>query len=68
VTQSTISGSTFSVTFPTASGRTYQLQSSPNLANPWTNIGTATAGTGGSVTLPVDVTGFTGYFFRLSVQ
>jgi subtilisin-like proprotein convertase family protein len=68
VNQSAISGNTFSVTFPTASGRTYQLQSSPNLANPWTNIGNATAGTGSDVTLPVNVTGFTKFFFRVSVQ
>ena len=67
VTQSAISGATFNMTFPSVIGRTYRLQSSPNLANPWTNIGTATAGTGGNVTLPVNVTGFTNYFFRVSV-
>jgi len=67
VTETALSGNTFTITVPTALGRTYQLQSSPNLANPWTNIGTPTPGTGGNVTLPVDVTGHTSHFFRVSV-
>lgn len=46
VVQSTISSSTFNITFPTALGRSYQIQSPPNLAEPWTNIGSATPGTG----------------------
>ncbi|HCN75591.1 MAG TPA: hypothetical protein DIT13_00175 [Verrucomicrobiales bacterium] len=67
VTQISISGGVFNMTFPTVPGRSYQLQSSSNLANPWINIGAATAGTGGMVTLPVDVTGQTKHFFRVSV-
>lgn len=68
ITQSALSSPNFSVTFPTVINRTYQLQSSPDLANPWTNVGSATAGTGGNVTLPANVTGFTRYFFRVSVS
>ncbi|MEQ1751325.1 MAG: choice-of-anchor Q domain-containing protein, partial [Prosthecobacter sp.] len=68
ITQSAISGASFNVTFPTVSGRSYQLQSSPNLANPWTNIGSVTPGTGSNRTLPVTITGLTGYFFRVSVS
>jgi hypothetical protein len=67
VTQTAHSGNNFSVTFPTAVGRTYQLQSSPNLANPWANVGTATAGTGSNVILPVNVTGQPKHFFRVAV-
>ena len=70
ITQSVISGANINVTLPTVIGRSYQLQSSTNLAEPWTNIGTATAGTGGNVTLPVVITvvitGYTTYFFRVS--
>jgi hypothetical protein len=62
-----MSGSTLNITFPTALGRSYQLQSSPNLANPWTNVGSAITGTGGNITLPVSTTGFTRYFFRVTV-
>ncbi len=68
IIQSALSSPDFSVTFPTVSGRTYQLQASPDLADPWTNIGSATLGTGGNVSLPADVTGFARYFFRVSVQ
>ncbi len=68
VTNFSKTGDTFSVSFPTVFGRTYQLQSSPNLANPWTNVGSPTPGTGSSVTLtPAPVPGFTRYFFRVSV-
>ncbi len=67
ITQSAFSGAIINVTFPTKLGRTYQLQSSPNLADPWTNIGSATSGTGGTVTLPVNTGSETSYFFRVSV-
>ncbi|MBK8036913.1 MAG: hypothetical protein IPK22_07215 [Verrucomicrobiaceae bacterium] len=68
VTQSMLSANSFHLTFPTVPGRSYQLQSSPNLAPPWTDIGTAEAGTGTALTLPVNVSGETRYFFRVSVQ
>ena len=61
-------GANLEITFPTSLGRTYQLQSSPNLANPWTNIGSPTPGTGGNVTLPVSMGAETRYFFRVSVS
>ncbi|MBK8038247.1 MAG: autotransporter-associated beta strand repeat-containing protein [Verrucomicrobiaceae bacterium] len=67
IIQSAINGTNFSLTFPTVLGRTYQLQSSANLAPPWTDIGTPTAGTGGNMTVPVDVTGQTKHFFRVAV-
>lgn len=65
-----VSGFIFNVTFPTVQGRTYQLQASPNLANPWSSLGSggAAAGTGGNVTLGVDMTGFERYFFRVNVS
>ncbi|MBL9116964.1 MAG: hypothetical protein JNJ83_18300 [Verrucomicrobiaceae bacterium] len=68
VTQSTVSANSFHLTFPTVLGRSYQVQSSVNLANPWTNIGTPAAGTGSALTLPVNVSGETQHFFRVSVQ
>jgi hypothetical protein len=68
VTQSTLSANSFHLTFPTVPGRSYQLQSSPNLAPPWTDIGTAEAGTGSTLTLPVNVSGETRRFFRVSIQ
>ena len=67
VTQSTLSANSFHLTFPTVLGRSYQLQSSANLANPWTSIGSPTAGTGGTMTVPVDVTGQPKLFFRVAV-
>lgn len=67
VTQSTLSANSFHLTFPTVLGRSYQLQSSANLANPWTSIGSPTAGTGGTMTVPVDVTGQPKHFFRVAV-
>jgi hypothetical protein len=67
IIQSAINGTNFSLTFPTVLGRSYQLQSSANLANPWTSIGSPTAGTGGNMTVPVDVTGHTKHFFRVAV-
>lgn len=67
VTQSMLSANSFHLTFPTVPGRSYQLQSSANLANPWTSIGSPTAGTGGNMTVPVDVTGQPKLFFRVAV-
>lgn len=67
IVRTSLGGGIFSVTFPTVTGRTYQLQSSPDLAEPWENIGEPTAGTGGEVTLPVMVPGFSRYFYRVSV-
>lgn len=67
IVQTSLGGGIFSVTFPTVPGRTYQLQSSPDLADPWTDVGSAAGGTGGNVTLPVTVTGFSRYFFRVTV-
>jgi hypothetical protein len=68
VTQSSISGTNFNLTFPSVLGRSYQIQSSPNLSAPWTDVGTPTAGTGSTLTLPVNVSGETQHFFRVSVQ
>ncbi len=67
IVQTSLGGGIFSVTFPTVTGRTYQLQSSPDLADPWTDVGSAAGGTGGNVTLPANVAGFSRYFFRVSV-
>ena len=68
VTQVARSGNILSVTFPTVTGRNYQLQSSPNLANPWTDVsGAATTGNNGNRTVQVDVTGIPSYFFHVSV-
>jgi len=68
VAQSSITGGIFHMSFPTVLGRSYQVQSSPNLADPWTDVGTAAAGTGGALTLPVNVSGETLHFFRVRVQ
>ena len=66
VTQIAHNGSDFEITFPTAIGRSYRVQSSPNLAHPWANLETIT-GTGGNVTRTYDVNGIPAYFFRVSV-
>jgi len=50
VQQAAISGTSFSVSIQSYLQHTYQLQSSPVLTNPtWTNVGSAQAGTGGTL-------------------
>jgi hypothetical protein len=50
------------VTFTTQSGYSYQLQSVAPIGGTWTNIGSATTGTGSTVTLSAPVTGDEQYF------
>jgi CSLREA domain-containing protein len=67
--QGSLVGGTFHVTFPTAVGRVYQLQSSPTLGIPsWTNVGGPVSGTGGNVTRPADPPGAAPLIFRAIVQ
>ena len=59
---------TFSLTFQSQTGRTYQLQRSTSLmTNSWQDVGAAVAGTGGELTLPHTTTG-TSAFYRILIQ
>ena len=67
----TLSSGTAQATIATLSGRTYQLQRSDTLApGSWVNVGAATAGTGGNVTLsdPTSVSGVARRFYRVQIS
>ena len=65
VTQTTVSGGNLNVTFPTVAGRNYTLESRADLSQgTWTTVpGSATAGTGSPVTLPIGPLGGIPQFF-----
>lgn len=67
ITQIDHGAGSYSVTFPSVQGRAYRLQVSPDLAVPWSNLGTITPGTGGPVTLTAATAGFPRRFFRVTV-
>ena len=51
------------LTFPTLTGKRYQLQSSPTVANPtWANLGTALTGNGNAQTATANGAGTEKYF------
>lgn len=64
----TRTASTFSLTFPSQTGRTYQLQRSTTLMlNSWENIGAAAPGTGAEMTLPHTLSG-NAAFYRILIE
>ena len=66
ITQIVRSPGSVSVTFPSVPGRSYRLQTSPDLAVPWSNVGTSTPGTGGAATLAAPIAGLPHQFFRVT--
>lgn len=71
VTQATVTGNTFSVTFPTVIGRNYSLEAKTDFANPaaWVSVpGSAFTATTTTKTASISpITGLTIYFVRIRV-
>lgn len=67
ITQIVRGAGSVSVTFPSVPGRSYRLQTSPDLVVPWSNLGTITPGTGGPVTFTAATAGLPRRFYRVTV-
>jgi len=58
-----ISGNTVTISFPTATGLSYQIQYKNKLTDPtWTNLGSPVAGTGGTLSVQDTVSGQTRFY------
>lgn len=66
IKHSTRNGTVSSMTFPTVASRTYQIQTSTDLKDPWIDLGSVD-GTGADVTIPVSIS-LPRCFFRIRVS
>jgi hypothetical protein len=63
-----VSGTNLFVTWPTATGQTYQLEYKDDLTAPtWTPLGSPVTGTGGTLTVTNNFDGSPQCFFRLQL-